>query len=55
VWTYAGYHQSPNRWLKGTTPKPIAWTAGIQYDGDLKVRQRWRRLQRHHTASVQFC
>ena len=21
---------------KGTTPKPIAWTAGIQYDGDLK-------------------
>ena len=34
VWTYAGYHQSPNRWLKGTTPKPIAWVAGIQYDGD---------------------
>lgn len=34
VWTYAGYHQSPNRWEKGTTPKPITWTAGIQYDGD---------------------
>ena len=34
VWTYAGYHQSPNRWPKGTTPKPIAWVAGIQYDGD---------------------
>jgi len=34
VWTYAGYGQSPNRWLKGTTPKPIAWKAGIQYDGD---------------------
>ena len=30
-----GYHQSPNRWLKGTTPKPIGWSAGIQYDGDL--------------------
>jgi hypothetical protein len=35
VWTYAGYGQSPNRWAKGTTPTPIAWTAGIQYNGDL--------------------
>lgn len=34
VWTYAGYHQSPNRWEKGTTPKPIGWEAGEQYDGD---------------------
>ena len=34
VWTYAGYHQSPARWLKGTTPKPIGWMAGEQYDGD---------------------
>ena len=36
VYTYAGYGDSPERWLKGTTPKPIGWTAGIQYDGDLK-------------------
>jgi hypothetical protein len=36
VWTYAGYHQSPNRWEKGTTPVPIGWEAGLQYDGDLK-------------------
>eukprot|EP00729_Bicosta_minor_P017849 gene17849-9955_t len=34
TYTYAGYHQSPNRWLKGTTPKPIGWEAGIQWDGD---------------------
>ena len=34
VWTYAGYHQSPNRWEKGTTPVPIGWEAGEQYDGD---------------------
>jgi hypothetical protein len=34
IWTYAGYHQSPNRWLKGSTPVPIGWEAGIQYDGD---------------------
>lgn len=35
VYTYAGYHQSPNKWKKGTTPKPIGWEAGIQYDGDV--------------------
>lgn len=35
VYTYAGYHQSPNKWPKGTTPKPIGWEAGIQYDGDV--------------------
>eukprot|EP00040_Diaphanoeca_grandis_P038568 m.256780 g.256780 ORF g.256780 m.256780 type:complete len:350 (-) comp34682_c0_seq1:127-1176(-) len=34
VYTYAGYHQSPSRWVKGTTPVPIGWEAGIQYDGD---------------------
>jgi hypothetical protein len=35
VYTYAGYHQSPSKWPKGTTPKPIGWEAGIQYDGDV--------------------
>lgn len=34
TYTYAGYHQSPNKWKKGTTPKPIGWKAGIQWDGD---------------------
>lgn len=34
TWIYAGYHDSPNRWEKGTTPQPISWTAGIQWDGD---------------------
>ena len=34
VTTYAGYHESPNVWEKGTTPKPIGWMAGVQYDGD---------------------
>ena len=34
MYTYAGYHQSPAKWVKGTTPKPITWEAGIQYDGD---------------------
>ncbi|MHC4740453.1 MAG: M60 family metallopeptidase, partial [Planctomycetota bacterium] len=31
-WTYAGYGDSPNRWETGTTPVPINWYAGKQYD-----------------------
>ena len=31
-YTYAGYGDSPNRWLTGTTPVPIDWYAGKQYD-----------------------
>ncbi|MCA9081386.1 MAG: hypothetical protein KDA58_12555 [Planctomycetaceae bacterium] len=30
--TYAGYKDSPSRWETGTTPKPIDWYAGKQYD-----------------------
>ena len=29
---YAGYKQTPLSWDKGTTPKPINWYAGKQYD-----------------------
>jgi alpha-galactosidase len=29
---YAGYKDSPERWEKGTTPEPINWYAGKQYD-----------------------
>jgi len=34
-YTYAGYHESPEKWPQGT-PKPaaISWAAGIQFDGD---------------------
>ncbi len=35
VWHYAGYKETPLRWEKGTEPKPIGWTAGIQYAGDV--------------------
>jgi hypothetical protein len=31
----AGYHDSPQRWVKGTKPVPINWYAGVQYDGDM--------------------
>lgn len=35
TYIYAGYGQSPDRWEKGTEPKPIGWKAGVQYDGDV--------------------
>lgn len=31
-WTFPGYGESPEKWLEGTTPAPIAWYAGKQYD-----------------------
>lgn len=38
VWQYAGYGQTPNRWIKGT-PKaqrhPVGWYAGQEYDMDV--------------------
>ena len=35
TYVYAGYGQSPDKWEKGTEPKPIGWKAGVQYDGDI--------------------
>ena len=35
TFVYAGYGQSPDKWEKGTEPKPIGWKAGLQYDGDV--------------------
>ena len=32
---FAGYKDSPDSWVKGTEPKPIAWYAGKQYDDDM--------------------
>jgi len=34
AWEYAGYHESPEKWKQGTTPVPVNWEAGEQYDGD---------------------
>ena len=31
-YTYAGYGGSPDRWPTGSTPVPIGWCAGLQYD-----------------------
>ena len=35
VYTYAGYKESPLRWVKGTEPQKIEWYAGKQYDDDV--------------------
>jgi hypothetical protein len=32
TYVYAGYKDSPDRWEKGTEPKPFDWYAGKQYD-----------------------
>ena len=35
TYTYAAYHESPMKWIKGTAPQKIAWYAGLQYDHDV--------------------
>jgi len=35
-YTYPGSGGSPERWRTGTTPTPIGWYAGLQYEGDVK-------------------
>lgn len=40
-WTYAGYGDSPERWVTGTTPVPISWYAGKQYDDCLLNEADW--------------
>lgn len=41
TWVYPGYKESPDRWVKGTEPKPEkhGWYAGIQYEGDVARAQ----------------
>jgi hypothetical protein len=35
TWHYAGYRESPGKWIEGTEPEPFGWYAGKQYDGDI--------------------
>ena len=35
TYVHPGYKGSPERWEKGTEPKPIEWYAGKQYDDDV--------------------
>jgi alpha-galactosidase len=40
-WMYAGYGDSPGRWETGTTPEPIAWYAGKQFDDCFMDESDW--------------
>ncbi|MBI1337718.1 MAG: sialate O-acetylesterase [Phycisphaera sp.] len=43
TYTYAGYKDSPSRWVKGTPPeerKVVSWYAGKQYDADVANAKR---------------
>ncbi len=49
---YAGYKQSPDKWKKGTTPKPIGWYAGMQYDGDIaRAKQVLAELDKYYPGA----
>lgn len=55
TYVYAGYGDSPNRWEKGTTPTPIAWQAGLQYDGDLdRVDKVLANLSTYYPGAIDY-
>ena len=49
---YAGYKESPDKWKKGETPKPIGWYAGMQYDGDIaRAKQVLAELDKYYPGA----
>jgi Carbohydrate esterase, sialic acid-specific acetylesterase len=55
TYIYAGYGQSPERWEKGTEPKPITWKAGLQYDGDIaRAKEVLANLGKHYPGATKY-
>jgi hypothetical protein len=55
TYVYAGYGESPERWEKGTEPKPIGWKAGLQYDGDVaRAREVLENLDLHYPGAKEY-
>lgn len=55
TYVYAGYGQSPDRWEKGTEPKPISWKAGLQYDGDIaRAREVLDHLDKYYPGATKY-
>ena len=55
MYVYAGYGQSPDRWVKGTEPKPIGWKAGLQYDGDVaRAREVLNDLGKYYPGATKY-
>ena len=52
---FAGYKDSPDSWDKGTEPKPIGWTAGCQYDGDVAgAKKVLEELDKHYPGATKY-
>jgi hypothetical protein len=55
TYIYAGYGQSPDRWEKGTEPKPIGWKAGVQYDGDVaRAKEVLSNLDKYYPGATEY-
>ena len=52
---YAGYGDSPERWEKGTEPRKIGWSAGIQYAGDVaRAKAVLKDLGKHYPGATNY-
>ncbi len=55
TFVYAGYKDSPDKWEKGTEPKPIGWYAGMQYDGDVaNAKTVLEELDKHYPGANEY-
>ena len=55
TWVHPGYKGSPERWEKGTEPKPIKWYAGMQYDGDVaRAKQVLAELDKYYPGAKSY-
>lgn len=55
TFVYAGYAQSPDRWVKGTEPKAIKWQAGLQYDGDVaRAKNILNNLEKYYPGAKSY-
>ena len=55
AWIHPGYRGSPERWLKGTEPKPINWYAGMQYDGDVaRAKQVLAEIDKYYPGATEY-
>lgn len=55
TWVHPGYKGSPEKWEKGTEPKPITWYAGMQYDGDIaRAKSVLAELDQHYPGATEY-
>ncbi len=55
TYVYAGFGESPDRWEKGTEPKPIGWSAGLQYKGDVaRAKAVLKDLGKYYPGATKF-